>query len=186
MKYCWDDNRNKTGNRIKVFFSLLLIGIAMVKTVENLFLLHSLWSLSHILSIGLACVVTYFCVMFLLIIVAHERRYEITSQGLTLCYPFGIRRNFAWQDISDISVCKVHFIKRGPIRSKIAIRFAIGPEIAGPQQAQQADERWSEEIYEIMHWEKIITIEFSEERLREVTAVSSIEVSDYRHLPNPC
>lgn len=185
MKYCWNDNRNKVINALTNILALLVASVTTLHFIYHVYLQLTSWTWSCLPSVAISCVILYFCGRFLLIIAAHERKYRVDEQGLTIGYPFGIRKFYAWSDIGSMAICKVHYIKKGPIRYKTAIRFVIGLEKVGPEQAKSADERWSEEMYEIKHWEKIITIEFSEDRLNEITSVSEIRISDYRHLPDP-
>lgn len=185
MNYCWNHNRNKAVNCITNAVAVLLLSIVLVNLTRQAYSLIIAWTWSRIPTLAIMCIVVYFCGLFLLVIAAHERKYQVDEHGLTIGYPFGIQRFFAWSDIDSITICKVHYIKKGPLQYKTAIRFAIEKEKAGPEQATQADEVWSNEMYEIKHWEKVITIEFSEERLDEVIKSNAPQILDYRHLPNP-
>lgn len=185
MKYCWYEPRSKVLNGIIFLLKLIVLidfTIASVSYLSQKFTL-SLSPEELLFSIFLASVVVCLLGAFFLIIIFEERTYQIDANGLTIGYPLGIRKSYSWNIVTAIGICKVRYNRRGPVHHKTAIRFAIGEENNGPEQARYWNEPWSKYTYEILHFSKIITVEFSESRLGQLAAVCPVKITDYRHLP---
>lgn len=185
MKYCWYEPRSKVLNGIIFLLKLMVLidfTIASVGYFCQKFTL-SLTLEELLFSIFLTSVDVCLLGAFFLIIIFEERTYQFDANGLTIGYPLGIRKSYSWDIITGIGICKVRYNRRGSVHHKTAIRFVIGEEKNGPEQARYWNEPWSKYSYEIMHFGKLITVEFSEERLNQLAAVCPVKITDYRHLP---
>ena len=109
------------------------------------------------------------------------RKYQIDSDGMTLRYPFGLKRRYNWHEFSEIALCKVHYAA-GSHKHTQAIRCVVGDEKNGPQFASTSREHWSSEFYELIHFRTIISIYYSEERYMEFLEKCPCTIGDYRHL----
>ena len=106
-----------------------------------------------------------------------RREYAISKEGITLRYPFRYTVMHSWDEISEIGICNVHYTTRGPVEYLMVIRCVIGEEKSGPAKGHGW---WADSFYSAMHFRKIITILYSEERLEEFKQVCPFEIIDYR------
>lgn len=118
---------------------------------------------------------------FILASLASARRYSLSEAGLIIAYPFGIKKVYFWKDFSEIALCKVHYASASAAH-KLAIRCVVGKEKKGPKHAIVGKERWSTMEYELVHFGKVITIYYSEERYNEFQTVCPIRIADYQYL----
>ena len=118
---------------------------------------------------------------FTLVSLASVRRYSLSENGLTIIYPFGIKKVYSWEVFNEIALCKVHYASASTAH-KLAIRCVVGEEKRGPKQAIVGKERWATMEYEVVHFGKVITIYYSDDRYNEFKSVCPIEITDYRHL----
>lgn len=112
-----------------------------------------------------------------------SRRYSVSAQGLTIRYPLGFKKHYAWEDFREIGLCKVHYAG-GSAAHTLAIRCVVGKEDFGPHNAIWARENWSTQLYEVVHFRKIITVYHTPDRLAEFEAHYPCPIRDYRYLPD--
>jgi hypothetical protein len=107
------------------------------------------------------------------------RRYSVTESGLVLEYPFRYTVIHPWETLSEIGICNVHYTARGPVEHLTAIRCVVGEEKKGPRHGYDC---WAESWYSALHFRKVITILFTEERLEEFEKVCPVKIQDYRNV----
>lgn len=175
MKYCWKTNPEQQSllPPMVVLCAVLCISDIIGDTLNSGV---SIWY--TIIAIGITSVVLLFPA---LVAILSLRKYEIHTKGLTIYYPFGVQRNYSWSDFQEISLCKVHFASAAK-RHIIAIRCSVLKEKKGPKQAVVARGRWATIEYEVIHWGKIITIYYTDERYNEFMSVCPFTITDYQHL----
>lgn len=176
MKYCWHEQKN----RLFTIFGLVL---TLAIFVYVFFYILSNWP--PILGIPLLLLATYYYLLFLLCVFVEERKYQVSAEGIQISYPFRITHKYSWDDFSEIALCKVRYNSKYPQMHSVAIRCVVGKEKRGPQDAKQANEKWSTELYEVKHWKSVVTIEFSDQRFKEFFSLCPCIISDYRHLEDP-
>lgn len=111
-----------------------------------------------------------------------SRRFRVQEHGLELCYAFGFKRFYPWDQFTDFGLCKVHY-GSGRNTHTLAIRLVVGGESFGPRQACCAREHWQTRFYEVQHMGKIITIYHTPERYAELLKFCPLIVIDYTNLP---
>lgn len=178
MKYCWYESKPKLVRILEPWFYLFLFFI----------LLHGIRADRDKIPVVPLLFMAVCCLLFicyaLLNWFVNERKYRVSERGITVQYPFGIRRVYVWSDFRDITLCKVRFIPKDPRSYSIAIRCAVETEYPGPRSAFSADESWSKEFYDTLHWEKLVTIESTPERYQEFASFCPQTIHDYTDLPN--
>lgn len=107
------------------------------------------------------------------------RRYMVTESGIKLIYPFNYVVAHSWDEISEIGICKVHYTTRGPVEYLTAIRCVVGGEKKGPSKGHGW---WADSLYSAIHFRRVITIVYSEERVEEFRKLCPFEVIDYRNI----
>ena len=175
MKHCWRTDENQTNLLTPTFvlFSIMCIAdiFKRMGQTDN--------PIAYCL-LGLT-----FCSLVLLFpalaAMLSSRQYKVDANGMTVRYPFGIIRRYRWDDFKEIALCKVHYASASN-KHFLAIRCALVDEKQGPKHAVVAKERWSKIEYEILHFGKIITIYYTEDRYAEFTAVCPVPINDYQHL----
>lgn len=110
-----------------------------------------------------------------------SRKYKVSSDGIIVKYPFGINKLYSWDDFSEISLCKIHYAS-GSTKHILAIRCAIGYETCVPKNTTTARAQWSTMTYEVMHYQKLISIYYSPERYAEFEELCPYPIKDYRSL----
>jgi hypothetical protein len=110
-------------------------------------------------------------------------RFCFTPEGLAIQYPLGKIRIYPWEEFREAAICKVHFAPKDHSKHIVVFRFAVGDEKTGPFNATFANEFYSDDLYEVIHWKKIHIVEYSEERYESLKAVCTVQINDYRHLP---
>ena len=175
MKYCWtgsDGSRNMIAPGIILVGALGIAGIVKNATVaEN--------PTQYVLVTSVLFAFVYFipaCIAYI-----SSRQYRIDRNGITLQYPFGITKQYDWENISEISLCKVHYATSSNAHI-LAIRCVIGPEDLGPSKAVTSREPWSTIRYELLHFRSIVTIYYSDERYKEFCEFCPHCIADYRRL----
>ena len=110
-----------------------------------------------------------------------QRKYRLEARGITFYYPFGLEVCHDWSDFSEISICKIHYAGR-TTKHHVAIRCVVGKEEFGPSCAMMSKSWWSTELYEVIHFRKIYSIYYTEERYLEFVEYCPITIIDYRYL----
>ncbi len=163
MKYCWsysDSSGPIEGPCV------ILVGVLF---------------LSRIHTLGELVLFSIVFVLALLWSYITSRKYQIDEHGITVRYPFGIRRKYPWSAISEVAICKIHYASKSASHA-VGIRCAIGSESCVPSNAKSAREDWTSMTYEIMHFWKLITVYYTKERLEEFEKYYPSEIKDYRSL----
>lgn len=110
-----------------------------------------------------------------------SRKYKVSSNGVIVKYPFGINKLYPWDDFSEIALCKIHYAS-GSTKHILAIRCAIGCETCVPKNTTTARAQWTTMTYEVMHYQKLISIYYSPERYAEFVELYPYPIKDYRSL----
>lgn len=171
MKYCLDSTRNLMFRKLEIVSLLVLELMALILLLEDV---HGWRHLVTVCYLGL-CFLTWVDAYIL------SRKYSVDQTGITVSYPFGYTMKYEWDKFVQIAVCRVHMKARSH-KEKTAIRFTTSTESNGPHNAKYANEKWSSELYEILHWKSVLSIEYSEERYKEIASNCPNPILDYRYL----
>lgn len=177
MRYCWYEKKN----RITSVIALILLFVMGVYWISCAIKSIVEWHWPMVFSIPIFSAGIIWGLEFLIVIIMQERKYKVEQQGLTIRYPFGIVVNYPWTDFNEIAICKVRYSSRVSEIYSIAIRCVVGEEKHGPKHSKQPNERWSRETYEALHFNRIISIEFSNERYEEFRSACAVPIVDYRN-----
>ena len=113
-------------------------------------------------------------------LIAQNRKYAVTEHGITILSIGGRSTLYPWESFRDIGICKVHCTSRLPYEYDIVIRLSRMEEPRGPRTNTYGP--WATELYELLHFRKIILITFTQERLAQLAAVYPDEIADYRSI----
>ena len=111
-------------------------------------------------------------------LIVQNRKYAVSEHGITIWGIGGRSTLYPWESFRDIGICKVHYTSRLPYEYDVVIRFSRMVEPRGPRTGTYGP--WATEIYELLHFRKIILITFTQERLAQLAAVYPDEIADYR------
>lgn len=111
-------------------------------------------------------------------LIVQNRKYAVSEHGITI-RGIGSRSTlYPWESFRDIGICMVHYTSRLPYEYDIVIRLSRMEEPRGPRTGTYGP--WATELYELVHFRKIILITFTQERLAQLAAVYPDEIADYR------
>lgn len=175
MRYCWG---NDDGSTNVIAPCVLVLGALCISSIikDASTTTFSALQLSKMIA---AFVVLYVLPMFAAYISA--RKYQISTDGLTIFYPFGIEHHYDWNEFYEIALCKIHYAP-GSSKHILGIRCAVVSEQSVPKNAILAREWWSSMGYEFVHFKKLITIYYTDERFAEFEKHCPTTIKDYRHL----
>lgn len=174
MKYCWSFSDN-----VGLGAPMCVLGAIVCVGNFGLEAFRSESPILYITKFGFLVVMIAFALLLTAFVCM--RRYEIYFDGITICYPLGIKKKYLWDEFSEIALCKIHYAAWGTDHI-IAIRCIVGEEKGGPKEAVVGKERWTRIEYEVVHFKKIISIYKTEERLAEFHKLCPHPIKDYRHL----
>ena len=109
------------------------------------------------------------------------RKYKLSSDGILIVYPLGIKELYSWSDFSEIALCKIHYAS-GSMNHVLGIRCAIGSETCVPKNATVARGQWSTMTYELTHFRKLVSIYYTSERYEEFVRFCPYSINDYQTL----
>lgn len=102
----------------------------------------------------------------------------VSEHGITI-WSIGSRSIlYPWESFRDVGICKVHCTSRLPYEYDVVIRLSRMEEPRGPRTGTYGV--WATELYELLHFRKIIQITFTQERLTQPAAVYPGDIADYR------
>ena len=171
MKYCLDIKRNPKFRKLEIASLLAIEFIAFLMFIKND---HSWGRLLTICYLGI-CLLTWVDSYIL------TRKYYVDPTGLTVSLTFGYNKKFKWEQIAQVAVCRVHMKARSH-KEMLAIRFSICANTIIPQNAVYANEKWSSELYELLHWKNVISVEYSDARYEDIAKYCTSQILDCRHL----
>lgn len=175
MEYC----RNIKDRKL----TWIMIAIYILCVFYYIALVHSAQFQTKIGKILFSLGVLIFVYLGFISLVQTYIKFCFTSEGLAIQYPFGKIHIHPWEEFREAAICKVHFATKDHSKYMVAFRFAIGDEKHGPFNATFANEFYSDDLYEAIHWNKVFIVEYSEERYEALTSVCTVPINDYRHLP---
>lgn len=173
MRCCWSHS-NTSGNMIAP--GVILLGVLCISGIIRSASANPPGSAAGLLTVFL---VLYALPLFCAFVSA--RKYMVSSEGLTIVYPFGIKKHYAWSAFSEIALCKIHYAS-GSADHILGIRCAIGTETCVPKDAAAAREQWSTMAYELKHFRNLVSIYYTPERYTEFTDNCPYPIKDYRAL----
>ncbi len=178
MKYCWYETKSIIFRILEPIVCLSVFYVLIRGLKEDAKRLHIVP-----LTVMAVCVFCIACYMVMNWFVG-QRKYRVTERGISVQYPFGVHMEYVWSDFRDITLCKVRYAPKDRGYS-VAIRCATETEYPGPRSAFLANEKWTTEFYDTMHWRTLVTIEYTPERYEEFATVCPQTIHDYRHLEYP-
>lgn len=176
MNYCYHYNRYRGQEKIclgvSALFGLMFCGWAVSLFRASTVTAGAVSALVMLVSLGLV----WITVMAYLEMC---RKYSVSEAGLTVIYPFGIKVTYAWNALSEIGLCKVHYTGADPVEYLAAIRCVVGEERNGPAKGYGW---WADSLYGVFRFRKIITVTYTAERLDEFRQMCPFEITDYRYI----
>ena len=175
MRCCWSHDDGSTN---MIAPSVLLLGMLCISSIFREA------STTDFSALQFQKIFAVFAVLFVLpmfFAYVSARKYHVSIDGLTIFYPFGIKHHFAWNEFCEIALCKIHYAS-GSSKHILGIRCAVTSEQSVPKNAILAREWWSSMGYEFIHFRKLITIYYTDERFVEIKKFCPVTIKDYRHL----
>ena len=111
-------------------------------------------------------------------LIVQNRKYAVSEHGITIRGIGSRSILYPWESFRDIGICKVHYTSRLPYEYDVVIRLSRMEEPRGPRTGTYGP--WATELYELVHFRKIILITFTQECLAQLAAVYPDEIADYR------
>lgn len=111
-----------------------------------------------------------------------SREYEIDSEGIVLRYAKLYRKRYAWNEITEISICDIHHAPKNRDSFDIAIRILVGTEDKSRESLASilsGIDNWRSYEYEVKNFQKIIILDYSRSRVEKIREASRKEVKDY-------
>jgi hypothetical protein len=174
MEYCYHLDRYRGQARICLFISLLFAAVFAGWA----------WALIEAQSLGKAAQCALGAAVSLgiggltfMAFLEMGRKYTLSETGVTLQYPFGFSATYTWDRLSEVGICNVHYTNDDPPKYLTVIRCVAGPEKNGPSKGEGW---WTTSYYSTVRFRRIITITFTNERLKELKKVCPLEIVDYR------
>ncbi len=111
----------------------------------------------------------------------YSRRFRLDEDGITIEYLKKFTVKYPWSTASHICVCDVNHVAKTDDSFDIVIRITIGSERRGPfsegyLSQSNKFEPWRKMEYNAIHYRKIILIEYTETRLKEIAQVSKRKI----------
>lgn len=133
-----------------------------------------------LLLVMLGIVVCIYCVVVYTI---DTRAFRLGADGITVQYAGSYTKQHGWNEISNIVICDVYHSTRSTEIYERVIRFAIGEEPNGPlsknkQWTLSGHEKWSTYEYGLAHFQTVISISFTPDRLEQVKEFSCMDILD--------
>lgn len=169
MRYCWSYTNNGKDDSISRNLSLIILILVFMMISPNQ--LHP---------IKISLFLMFFPIILSMVYVG-SRKYCVCNDGLLLAYPLGRIIRVPWEEIGEVTLCKVHYAAKSNAHA-LAIRCSIGVEKNGPLQAHTARENWQSMMYEVRNHKKIVSIYYTEERYLEFRKHCPCEIRDFRFL----
>ena len=111
------------------------------------------------------------------------RTFYLSMDGITVQYTDIYTKQYHWNEINSIVICDVYHSTRSTEIFERVIRFAIGEEPNGPlsknkQWTLSGHEKWSTYEYGLAHFQTVISISFTPDRLVQVKEFSCMDILD--------
>ena len=175
---------NSRKNRIELcIFSLLGFSLGFSLVILAFFCLFQYTidislCISCILLLLIGCSI---CGLFLFIFIVSSREYLVDMNGITIRYFKRHNVKHSWKDIGTIIVCDVNHASKNPDNFDLVIRLSVGIEKGGPSRSNKSmvlsrNDHWRRSEYGIIHFQKVILIEYSESRLAQIQEMSKKDI----------
>lgn len=184
MEECLNSRKNKLWRRIGCA-SLLIMGALLI--------IIGLCSLCNQLEdqfSSLMCIVLAFggfvlCGFAFFLYAEQSREYSVSSEGITIRYLRKWEVWYPWASVDNIAICGVNHAAKDWTVYDIVIRIVIGTEKNGPFSNNQkftlsGHERWRSFEYGLFHFQKIVIIDYSQERLKKLYELNMKPIIDCR------
>lgn len=124
------------------------------------------------------------CIYCVVVYIIDTRTFHLGIDGITVQYVDSYTKQYHWNEISSIIICDIYHSTRSTEIFERVIRFAIGEEPDGPlnknkQLTLSGHDKWSTYEYGLSHFQTIISISFTTDRLEQVKAFSNMEILDF-------
>ena len=175
MEHCYNDRKYIRG----AYEMLIFGGVFFTGT-----LVASIWDWRNSFPYWIACGLLFLSaggLLYLSILnfLITMRKYAFSPEGIQIQDPLGEPVFYAWEQISDVGICNVHYAKKGSLRYEVVLRLVIGPELRGPKQGPGS---WATWTYELRHRKTVITMLYDPQRLEELKKYRPQGVADYRNI----
>ena len=110
------------------------------------------------------------------------RTYTLDMDGISIRYSDTYDKHYSWKDVSSIVICDVYHSTRTTEIYEHVIRVTIGDEPDGPLSTTQqwtlsGHKKWSTYEYGLVHFQNVISISFTPDRLEQVKLLSGKDIN---------
>lgn len=175
---------NSRKNRIEIFVCSLLgfcVGLFLVVLAFFCLFRHTIDTLLYISCGMLLFIGCSVCGLFFFLFIVSSREYFVDPNGITIRYFKRYKVKYSWKDIGTVIVCDVNHAPKNPDNFDLVIRISIGIEKNGPSHSNEPmvlsrHDLWRRSEYGIIHFRKVILIEYSESRLAQIQEMSQKDI----------
>ena len=180
MELCFNSHKDRITTCICSLFGFS-IGFFLVILAVTLLFQHPVDILLYLSCMILFLTGCSICGLFLFFFVVYSREYSVDSNGITIRYFKRYKVKYPWKDIGAVIVCDVNHAPKNADNFDLVIRLSMGIEKNGPSRSNELrvlsrNDRWRRSEYGIMHFQKVILIEYSESRLAQIQEMSQKDV----------
>lgn len=181
MKRCW---------KKRIFATMFLIIISLIYVFLLLWILTFL--IKYFVEIGVCSIFAIALIAIFglsvtectLDVLQKNQKYAVNENGICIESLLRKRRTYRWDEVGEISVCDVYHAREQSIYHFV-IRIVIGEEPEGPRNPNCKRnlfgyEKWRKAGYGRYRMNRILLIEYSEEKYIEIAKMSNMEIRDYR------
>ena len=116
------------------------------------------------------------------IYIIDTRTFTLDKDGISVQYADIYDKHYSWSDVSSIVICDVYHSTRTTKIYEHVIRIAIGEEPDGPFSATRqwtlsGHKKWSTYEYGLSHFQTVISISFTSDRLDQVKLLSGKDIN---------
>jgi len=175
MKYCrTQDGRNAFLIATSVIFLTFVI---LVIHLRNLLRNTSETDYGWFFSFAVFSIVFFIVLLLVMCVILlwKHRKYELHEEYISVAYFTKLPKLIPWENISEVAVCRVHFSTRGGWDT--VIRIVVGHEKCGPREGYGP---WSYQRYSLLHQNRIIIIDYTETKMKELADICPLPIRDYR------
>lgn len=172
MVRCYFSQKHKRERSIAGFFALFDTGVLV--GLSGYFLWTQPTQNVRLLAgggLGLGLLIGLFGIVNDLVL---TREYAIDTQGITLRYGGRKRVFYPWSRVRQICICVIHPGKLESVRDEV-IWCSLGKRRKLPP-------GWRNWEYEAFHFPRVLTVEYTPERLEAFRRCSGREIPDYRNV----
>ena len=172
MEKCYFSAKHKTG-RVINYVAALFVSVVCLSLSAYL----AITTANSIIHAGLLLCIGLLMLLFgILFDLYMSREYALSEAGITIRYARRKTVFFPWSRISRICICVIHRGKIEGVEDEV-IWCTVGEIKKGPPNMAR---RWNEAEYGFLHFHRVLTMEYTPERLTDFRKYANREIPDYR------